>query len=260
MPSRIAFDIIGSKQKAVAVVEIPEGADEATIARDIMTRYKHVKSVIAKESGRLDPYRLYNFRLVAGEPDTEVLHKEHGYVLKVDPQKVYFSPRESEERARIARKVKKGERVLVMFAGVGPYAIAIAKKQPKAEVVCVEINPKAVEYAEENVRLNKLQGRIKNYTGDVREVVPKIGKFDRILMPLPESAHIFLDVAFAASVKGATVHLYGISEHEKGFPDIEALAKSAAARSNRKIRITGRQKVLPYSPYKYKVRLDIKIL
>lgn len=257
---RIAFDIIGSREKAVAVVEVQEGADEAATAKEIMARYRYIKSVIAKESERLDPYRLYRFHLIAGNADTEVMHKEHGYLIKLDPQKVYFSPRESEERARIAKKVKKGERVLVMFAGAGPYAIAIAKQQPRAEIVCVEINPKAVEYADENVRLNKLQGRIKNYTGDVREVVPKIGKFDRIIMPLPESAHLFLDTALAAAVKGATVHLYGISEHEKGFSDIVELARAAAARNKKKIRITGRQKVLPFAPYRWKARVDIKVI
>jgi tRNA (guanine37-N1)-methyltransferase len=257
---RIAFDIIGSKDKAVAVVEVSENADEAAIAKEVTSRYRHIKSVIAKESARIDPYRLYNFHLIAGEPDTEVIHKEHGYLIKLDPQKVYFSPRESEERGRIASKVKAKERVLVMFAGAGPYAIAIAKKQPKAEIVCVEINPKAVEYANENVRLNKLESRIRNYTGDVRKLAPNIGKFDRIIMPLPESAYLFLDVAFAAAVKGATVHLYGISEHEKGFPDIVELAKSAAAHSKKKIKITGRQKVLPFAPYRWKTRIDIRVL
>ncbi|MBU5558050.1 MAG: class I SAM-dependent methyltransferase family protein [Candidatus Aenigmatarchaeota archaeon] len=257
---RIAFDIVGSREKAVAVVDMPEGSDEMAIAKEIMGRYKHVKSVIAKESGRQDPYRLYNFHIITGDQNTEVLHKEHGYILKLDPQKVYFSPREAEERARIAKKVKRGERVLVMFAGVGPYAIAIAKAQPKADIVCVEINPKAVEYADENVQLNKLVGRIKNYVGDVREVVPKIGKFNRIIMPLPESAHLFLDTAFAAAVKGAIIHLYGISEYQKGFPDLEALVKSAATNVGKKIRIIGRQKVLPFAPYRWKARIDIKVL
>lgn len=260
MPKRIAFDIIGSKEKAVAVVEVPEGTDEAAIAKEIIGRYKHIKSVVAKESGRLDPYRLYNLHLIAGEPETEVVHKEHGYMLKLDPQKVYFSPRESEERKRIAAKVKPGERVLVMFAGVGPYAIAIAKAKPRADIVCVEINPKAVEYADQNAKLNHLQTRIKNYVGDVRKVVPNIGKFDRILMPLPESAHLFLDTAFAAAVKGATVHFYGISEHENKFPDLVELAKAIAARTAKKIRITGQQKVLPFAPYRWKARVDIKVL
>ncbi len=257
---RIAFDIIGSKEKAVAVVELPEGADEVAIAKDIMGRYKHVKSVIAKESGRLDPYRLYKFRLIAGDENTEVVHKEHGYLLKLDPQKVYFSPREAEERMRVANKAKPKERVLVMFSGAGPYAIAIAKTQPKAEVVCVEINSKAVEYADENARLNKVQDRIRNYSGDAREIVPKMGKFNRILMPLPESAHLFLDVALAAALKGATVHLYGISEHEKNFPDLVKHAKAIAEHAEKKIRIVGKQKVLPFAPYKVKARIDIKVL
>jgi tRNA G37 N-methylase Trm5 len=59
---------------------------------------------------------------------------------------------------------------MVMFAGVGPYAIQIAKKQPKVkEVIAIEINPVAVKYAKENVVLNKVQDKVKVIEGDVRE-------------------------------------------------------------------------------------------
>lgn len=256
--ARIAFDIIGSKEKAVAVVEIPEGKDEQEIAKDILKRYKHIKSVIAKTSARIDPYRLYETKLIAGDPNTEVVHKEHGYLIALDPQKVYFSPREAEERARIAAKVKTGERVLVMFSGAGPYGIAIAKAG--AEVVCAEINSMAVEYADQNIVLNKLGGRMKNYPGDVRDTVKGLGKFDKIVMPLPENAHIFLGLAFDAVVKGGTIHLYGISEQKTRFTDLEQLVAAAAEHAGVKIKIIGRQKVLPYAPYKWRARLDIRVL
>ena len=45
--------------------------------------------------------RLRSYRLLAGEENTEVLHKEHGYMLRLDPKKTYFSVREGTERQRI---------------------------------------------------------------------------------------------------------------------------------------------------------------
>ncbi len=242
------FDIIGSREKAVAIIE-----GDKKQALEILSRYKNVKSVLKKVSGRRGVYRTYRLRLLAGEKNTEVVHKEYGYILKLDPRKVYFSPREAEERQRIAALAKDGERILVMFSGVAPYAIAIAKKK-RCEVVCVEINKKAVEYAKQNVLINSLKGEVENICADVREVKEKIGKFDRILMPLPESAYRFLDVALFVAKKGAIIHLYGVSKEEELFKDLEERV------TNKRYKVVGRRKVLPFGVRLWKVRLDLKVL
>ena len=75
---------------------------EKNIAKDIMTKTKSVKSVLKKESAREGEFRTRKYKLLAGDKNTEVIHKEHGYSLKLDPQKTYFSVRESTERQRIA--------------------------------------------------------------------------------------------------------------------------------------------------------------
>jgi len=245
---RIPFDVIGSREKAVAIIEVPEG-EERTAADEILGRYKHIKSVLAKQGGRQGTFRTCKYKLVAGSKNTEVVHRESGYLIRLDPQVVYFSPRESEERKRIAEMVRPGENVLVMFSGVGPFAIAIAKKQPKCSVVCMELNPKAVEYADKNVKLNKLTN-VRNYCMDAGKAA-EIGRFDRILMPLPETAFEFLDAARAAAKPGAVIHLYGISGQEEKFTDLQAKAKG--------FRVVGSQRVLPFAPRKYKVRLDLAV-
>ena len=96
-----SFDIYGSKRKAVVVIEIPEELREyeGSIARAIIKVNKNVASVLEKESGRRGDYRTRELRLVAGDPDTEVLHRESGCVFRLNPRTVYFSPRESSERA-----------------------------------------------------------------------------------------------------------------------------------------------------------------
>ncbi len=245
------FDIVGNRNKAVAIIE-----GDKKQAVEILEKYKNVKSVLKKISGREGIYRIYRMRLLAGEKNTEVVHKEYGYLLKLDPRKVYFSPREAEERQRIAKKVRNGERILVMFSGVAPYAIAIAVKK-SCEIVCVEINKKAVEYANENVIINRLKGEVENICADIRQVKDKIGKFDRIIMPLPETAYEFLPEAFAVAKKGAVIHLYAISSEKTMFKDIE---DKISEQVNLRYKVIDKQRVLPFGVRLWKVRIDIKVL
>ena len=179
-----SYDLIGSRETgAVAIVELAEGEDPEEVAREIMERHKHVKSVLLKAGPRYGVERLRPLVLVAGSEDTEVIHREYGMRLKLDPRLVYFSPREAEDRQEVASMVRPGERVLVMFAGVGPYAIAIARRREDVRVVGVEINPAAVRYFRENVRLNRVEDRVEVIQGDVRDVCPRLGpSFDRVLM------------------------------------------------------------------------------
>lgn len=254
---RIAYDIIGNKEKSVALLGV-NIKNPKKLAKEIMKRHKSVKSVLQKLSERKDTFRLYPCKLLAGEKNTEVIHKEYGFVLKLDPQKAYFSPRESTERQRIAEMVKPREIVFAMFSGVCPYPIAIAKKQTLVgKIYAVEINPAAHKYALENIKLNHLEKKIIPILKDVRKA-KEIGKVDRITMPLVEKAIDYLDVAFQHSKKGTIIHLYGLSDGK--FKDLEVKAKEIAAKSKVKYKIINRQDVLPYAPRISKVRLDIKVL
>ncbi|MEM5879229.1 MAG: class I SAM-dependent methyltransferase family protein [Candidatus Aenigmatarchaeota archaeon] len=255
----MSFDIIGSKEKAVAIVEIKESEDEKKIAEEIMKKHKNVKSVLKKVSARKGELRLREYELIAGDENTEVVHKEYGYSLKLDPQKVYFSPREAEERQRIAEQAKPGERILVMFSGIAPIAIAIAKKQPEVDkIYCIEKNEEAHKYAEENVRRNKLSHKIFLIHGDAEEEAKKLGiKFDRIVMPLPFGAKSFLDVAFSCLKDRGIIHFYSVEEEGnlKALSEIEATAK----KYGKKIKVLNVKKVSEYAPRKWKVCIDFLV-
>ncbi len=208
------FDIIGE----VAVLDIPDEISQKSmeIAKALMKIQPKIKAV-CRESGLTEgTFRLKPVEVVLGER-TVTEYKESGVRMHLDVSSVYFSPRLASDRLRIAHQVKAGERVLVMFAGVGPYALIMAKEQPKASIVAVEINPTAVEYMRENVGLNKMQDRIEVHEGDVKKVVPKFGSFDRILMPLPKDAGEFLDIAKLALKKGGIIHFYSFSDREDPF-------------------------------------------
>jgi tRNA (guanine37-N1)-methyltransferase len=250
---RIAFDIIGSRERAIALVtDMNISAKKAKkFAEEICSRYKHVKSVIWKTGKKHKKYRIFPYKHLLGSKNYTVIHKEYGYKIKIDPTKAFFSVREGEERQRIAKKIKNGDSVLVLFAGVAPYAVAIAK-QKRVSITCVEWNSSAVRYAKENIKLNKLKG-IKILKGDVKKI--KLGKFDKILMPLGTEAIKYLENAVSFAKKGSVIYLYGKSrDHGR---DLKAEIKKKMKKKYRILRV---QKVANYSPGVEKVRVDIKIL
>jgi tRNA (guanine37-N1)-methyltransferase len=199
-----AFDTIGD----IAIVEIPEELEpkKKAIAESLLNTFKHVNVVVSKASKVETEYRTRAVEILAGEKRKETIHKEAGCSYFLDVEKAYFSPRLGTERMRVADKVKPEERVLVMFAGVGPYAILIEKAKHPRETVAIELNPDAVEYMRRNASLNKV--KIKIIEGDAKTETPKLGKFDRIVMPLPKDAGDFLDVAINALNKNGTIHFY----------------------------------------------------
>ena len=257
-----SFDIIGSKQKAVAIIEFPEGlgGHEDIIATAIMKVHKNVASVLAKESERTGEYRTRELRLVAGDPDTEVVHRESGCHFKLDPRRVYFSPRESMERERITAAVEDGEEILVMFSGVGPLPICITKKHRNTRATAVELNPYAHNYCVENIHLNGVGDQVEAIRGDVREVCKDLGRtYDRVLMPLPKGAYRFLDVAIPLLRDGGVLHFYHWAPEDDLFTAAEALIIKGAENEGRTVDIINRVKVSQYSPRFWKVRLDAEI-
>lgn len=260
-----SFDIIGSRGKAVATVDIPESfkGDAKEIAEYIIQKNKNVKSVLRKVSKRKGELRLREYELIAGNKNTEVMHKEYGCLFKLDPQKVYFSPREATERQRIAEQVKGGETVMVMFSGAGPFAIQIAKKKPKVKkIIAVEINPDGVEYAIENIKINKIEkGKIMPVLGDVKDVCPRFyGTCDRVVMPLPLEAEKFLNIAIKCLKKeGGVVHFYSWGPEESPYSNAAKAIDKEAEKLDRNYEIINERKVLPYAPRTYKICIDFKI-
>ena len=258
------FDIIGSREKAVAIVEIDPVLEDRKhlIAESIMKIHKNVKTVLRKLSERKTAYRIREYEVLAGEEDTEVVHKEHGVRLKLDPRNVYFSPREATERLRIARQVKPGETVMVMFAGVGPYAFIIARVQPLVEkIIAIELNPYAYKYLIENVRLNRVENKVIPVLGDVKIMARKwYGECDRVVMPLPKGAYRFLDEAFQCLKKeGGVIHFYFWAKEESLFENAIEHIWGYAWKYKRSVKILDIRKVLPYAPGVYKICVDFSV-
>ena len=211
-----------------------------------MEEMKSVKCVYGQEGGIEGDFRLRKLRHIGGEERTTTLHKENGIRLKLDVQTCYFSPRLSTERLRIAEQVGGGERVLNMFAGVGPYSVLIAKR---TRVWSCELNEAAFRFHLENNRLNKVEGRIEMIEGDAMELPKKLegeGRFDRILMPHPSQSNLFLPAAVSLLARGGVVHYYrhvsGEDVAEAGGTlrkEVSSAAPELSVASIRKVRAIG---------------------
>lgn len=254
-----AFDVLGSKAKAVAIIEIPpqlEGKENA-IAEALMRKHKNVKTVLKKLSDLKGIFRVRDYEILAGDSNTEVMHVESGCRFLLDPKRCYFSQREATERLRIAEKVNKNDVVMVFFSGVGPYCIIIAKKSKPRKVIGIEINDKAVLYARENAKLNKMN--VETIFGDARHESRRFwGKCDRVIMPLPGKSVEYLEDAIKCLKNKGVIHFYCfVSEgtvNEKK-EELTKLVKSFGFHAS----VIETRKVLPYKPRIWNMRFDLEI-
>lgn len=237
-------DVVGD----IAIVRLDElsSSEKRKVARALLDELKNVRVVMEQEGGIEGEHRLRKLKHLAGEKRTMTLHRENGCAFKVDVAKCYFSPRLSTERLRVATLVGPRENVLNMFAGVGPFSIAIAKKVG-ARVTSCEVNAYAVKLHKENDRLNKVDRLVTVVRGDAADLPELVEeRFDRVLMPHPSQADRYLPTALQMAKKRATVHYYrhvlGVDEEDaaQGLRrELSRILPPAAAYSVRKVREVG---------------------
>ena len=167
-----AFDTIGD----IIILEIKQGLikKEKIVAEALLKLNKNIKTIVKKIGIHGGVFRTQKLGVLAGERKKQTTYIENGVKIRLDVEKVYFSPRLSNERKRIMKLVKPDESILVMFSGCGPYPLVLAKNTKAKEVYGVEINPVAHKYALENIKLNKINN-IHLYCGNVKEILPKLG-------------------------------------------------------------------------------------
>lgn len=232
---------------------------EKIIGEALLGLNRNIKVVLKKTRKYSGEFRTPKLKIIAGEKRKETELKENNVRLKLNPEKVYFSIRLATERKRVIDFVQDGEDVLVMFSGVGPYPIGMAKNKKPKEVYSVEINPAAFKYQKENILLNKVEN-VRLFKGDVKKVVPKLKKkFDRILMPLPRGAESFLGTALKAAKKGAIIHFYDFL-HEDEFKKAEEKILKVCKKAKRKYEIVDFVKCGQFGPGIFRVCMDFRVV
>ena len=240
-----AMDIVGD----IAVLKLDEALmpRAGEIGRALLEAQPRLRAV-AVDQGVKGELRVRALTLVAGEGPLTTLHREHGATLEVDLASAYFSPRLATEHRRVADLVSPGERVLDMFAGVGPFAVLVAKLARPSEVHAIDLNPRAVELARANAGRNGVGGAVRVHMGDAREMVPGLGTFDRIIMNHPHGATGFLDVAMAASVEGTVIHLHIIGTRGEAEAALTSARDEARRMGHVGVRMDWMREVRTYAP------------
>jgi tRNA (guanine37-N1)-methyltransferase len=257
-----AIDFVGD----IAMIELsPElHAYKTNIGNAILKTHKNTKSVLTKVGAISGTYRVRQFEVIAGEPRTTTIHKEHGCVYHVDLAKAYFSPRLSYEHSRVASLVQEGETVVDMFTGVGPFAVLIAKKHSDVKVYAIDVNPDAVEYLRENVRANRIEDKVSPILGDAKEVIKeRLSEVaDRVIMNLPERSLEFVDAACQAlKSDGGVVHFYGFVNASVQTQDMEQHFANAVRKSGRKLKkILNSRLARGTAPYEWQAVWDANVL
>ena len=248
----------------VVIVDEDDPDRAAEIADAVLASDLPARSVLNRASKIKGELRVRDWELLAERADaetelapTETVHREYGHEFLVDLAAVYFSPRLATERHRVVEQIQPGERVLDMFAGVGPFAIPAASQG--AEVVAVDLNETAVEYLRENARRNGVSDAITAVAGDVREVATDYqGWADRLIMNLPHSAGAFLETAVGLAGEECVIHYYDIQHDSDPFgPGIEAIR--AAAEPEYDVAVETEHVVRSYAPHELNVCLDVRL-
>jgi tRNA (guanine37-N1)-methyltransferase len=253
-----SYDILGN----IALVRFPEDykqKDKKKFAEKILEEQKGIKTILEKVGKIKGRLRKLSTKFVLGENTKEVLYKENGCVFRFNIDKTYFSPRLSNERKEIASEIKKNEIVLVMFAGVAPFSIVIAKNSRAKKVYSNEINREANKYAELNIKLNKLKDKIELVNGDAKKIHLKLKqKFDVIVMPRPQLKDSFLKEAFSFSKKGTRIYYYDFCKEDETDSVVEMIKKEAST-AKKKIKILKTKRAGELSPSKIRFRVDFQV-
>jgi len=258
-----SYDVIGD----IAIIRVTEKSRKYSgiIAETIMNVQKNVKTVLAQTSSVCEDFRLRKLNFVAGENKTATVHKEYGCLFSVDVEKCYFSPRLLYERMRIAKQVVNREVAVNMFAGVGCFSIVVAKHSKAEKVYSIDVNSAAIQFMQENIRLNKVYREVIPIQGDAKEVIEKRLRrtADRVLMPLPEKAFEYLPHAVSALKEArGWIHYYDFEHAKKNENPIEKVKVKVAE----KLQSLGVTFTIPFDrvvrttgPNWYQIALDVKV-
>lgn len=233
-PARVpgGFDRVGD----IAVVGIPPEAvtREREIGAIILALHSNIR-VAAKRAGRYSGlHRTLPLTVIAGEDRLTTLHRENGILLHLDLAQVYFSMRSAHERARIAALVQPGETVAVLGSGIGPFPLIIARHSRAHEIVGIEINPIAHEYAQKNLAANRNIDNVTFLVGDAAKKLAALARtFDRILIVQPHGGAALLPQALKALRPGGCLHVYDMrakDRHGAAAAQIAAVCSTMARR------------------------------
>ena len=147
------YDILGN----IAIIKGENKTEEEKLKQaEELLKKPSIKTVLEKTTNVKGRLRTIKTRFLAGEKTLIAVHRENNCIFKFNVETCYFSPRLSNERKLIAEKIKKSDRVLVMFAGIGVFPIVVYRYKKPRKIIALEISKECCKYFKENLKLNKI--------------------------------------------------------------------------------------------------------
>ncbi|XP_037073651.1 tRNA (guanine(37)-N1)-methyltransferase-like [Pollicipes pollicipes] len=135
----------------------------------LMDKHSGVRTVVNKLNTIDNTFRNFSMELLAGEPDYVVDARENGCGFRMDFSQVYWNPRLCTEHERVVALLRRGDTLLDVFAGVGPFAVPAARKG--CHVLANDLNPESARWLRHNVQANKVAERVQTFNMDGREFI-----------------------------------------------------------------------------------------
>ncbi len=192
----------------VAILSLPAELDDykRDVASAVFSLNKNVRTIINKTSRLEGEKRVAEYEHLAGE-GTVTMHREFGFIYRLDVTRVFFNSHLGYERIRVASQVKPGEKVIVPFAGVGPFVMPLAARG--ARVVALEKNREACSWLAENAKINGLYEKVDVINADAFYMLQNINTdFDRAVIPTPYGMDQILGVVLPKVNAGGIIHFY----------------------------------------------------
>lgn len=178
---------------------------KSVVGQVLLDKVPNCKTVVNKINSIDNVYRNFQLELLAGEQNYQTVVKENGVSFEFDFSRVYWNSRLSTEHERIVLSVKSRDTVYDVFAGVGPFAVPIAKKV-QCRVLANDLNPESARWLEHNKKKNKIGNCLEIFNKDAKDFILEDVKGDlvkqlllqdgprtlRVVMNLPEMGKEFL--------------------------------------------------------------------
>ena len=199
-------------------------------------------------------------RIAGTVTETEVV--EHGVRWTFDAASIMFAAGNRTERLRAGRLVRPGETVADLFAGIGYFAVPVARSSRSVHVLAVEKNPVAYRYLVRNAALNDVADRLEAVEGDNRVVDLPLRSFDRVFLGYLPTALPWVGRAVdLLRPGGGWIHVHTVEDARdapsSAASSVNALVRSAGARLAEPSRA---REVKPYGPGRTHVVVDARVV
>jgi tRNA wybutosine-synthesizing protein 2 len=206
-----------------------------------------IRSVIRRTDAIAGPYRQPAMELIAGSQKTETVFRENKVIFHIDLMKVMFSVGNKAERLHMSQ-LGFDEFVIDMFAGIGQLSLPMAVHAKPRVIHAIEWNPDAYHYLQQNIQANKVSEIYIPHFGDTRQITPRIGKADRIIMGLIQGTDVYLEQGVQSLRSGGMLHVHEIGPKEKMETELLIKLEKVAASNTRRVEIVNTRMIKTYSP------------